>query len=29
MDALIHDPAFWLLPLVVVPLLFRVPIALA
>ena len=29
MDALIHDPAFWLLALFLVPLLFRVPIALA
>ena len=29
MDALLHDPAFWLLALFIVPLLFRVPIALA
>ena len=29
MDALIHDPAFWLLALFLIPLLFRVPIALA
>ena len=29
MDALLHDPAFWLLTLFLVPLLFRVPIALA
>ena len=29
MDALLHDPAFWLLALFLVPLLFRVPIALA
>ena len=29
MDALIHDPAFWLLALFLGPLLFRVPIALA
>jgi len=29
MDALLHDPAFWLFTLFLVPLLFRVPIALA
>ena len=29
MDALLHDPAFWLLALFLIPLLFRVPIALA
>ena len=29
MDALLHDPAFWLLALFIIPLLFRVPIALA
>ena len=29
MDALLHDPAFWLLALFIIPLLLRVPIALA
>ena len=29
MDSLLHDPAFWLLALFIIPLLLRVPIALA
>ena len=29
MDAVLHDPAFWLLALFIIPLLLRVPIALA